>query len=57
MSRLILYSQADKVHVLIIVDYEGQQGGKNLIENVLSTFGCPLFKISTNLSNLNYTLI
>lgn len=56
---MILYSQADKDHVLIIVDYEGQQGGLggNLIENVVSTFGCPLFKISTNLSNLNYTLI
>lgn len=56
MSRLILYSQGDKAHVLIIVDYEGQQGGKkNLIENVLSIFGCPLFKILTNLSDLNYT--
>lgn len=56
MSRLILYSQADKAHVLITVDYEGQQGEKNLIENVLTHLAAHYLKL-TNLSDLNYTLI
>lgn len=33
MSRLILYSQADKAHVLITADCEGQQG-----KNVQKTY-------------------
>lgn len=43
MSTLILYSQADNAHVLIIVVCEGQQG-KKIIENLLITLAAHYLK-------------
>lgn len=57
MSRLIFYSQTEKgSYFYIIIVFEGQQEKKkkNLTENLLIALGCPLFKMSMNLSNLNY---
>lgn len=56
MSRHILYSQTDKGYSFLINSRFWRTAEENT-ENFLIIFGCPLFKISMDLSNWNYTLI
>lgn len=55
MSRLVLYSQTDKVPCFYVtVGFEGQQGvKKNLTKKLISHIWLPIIKMSMNLSHLN----